>query len=532
MALDLMSLYDQRNSITRKKFSPPKKDFKQFEQEFLFTETPDQKKAINDILKDLTLKEKPSDRLICGDTGFGKTEVALRAIFKVVEDFFQVCLIAPTTILSFQHFERFKERLKKWPINIRLLNRFTSLKDRKEILQETKQGKVDILIGTHRVLNKDLHFKKLGLLVIDEEHLFGVKSKEMIKKWHSHVDTISLSATPIPRSLSMSLSGLRDISVILTPPLHRKAVKTYISPFKENLIKEATLKEINRQGQIIFIHNRISDIFEVENKLKTLLPNVRIQTAHGKMKNLQQKLVLDFFQQKFDLLLCTTIVESGMDFPKAGTLFINNASLFGLSQLHQIRGRIGRSERQSFCYLLIDPRKKTPEPALERLKIIQQHNHPGAGLMIAQQDLETRGAGDLMGAEQSGFLQDIGYEMYFEFLKENIASVKKEDQTPNIEPNIQIKQSAFFSRNYLPHEKIRLAFYKKLSIATTKEEIKQIETELIDFAGPLPEPAKNLILLSHCRQIAKKCHFKELLQRSSDLYKPGRNHPFIFHKNC
>lgn len=517
MTMELMNLYSLRSALKRKRFLPSGDLFKKFADDFPFMETPDQKKAIEDILKDLTQKEQPADRLICGDTGFGKTEVALRAAFKVMEEGFQTCLMAPTTILSFQHFDRFKKRLKNWPLTIRLINRFTSSKERKEILRATKEGKVDILIGTHRILSRDIHFKKLGLLIIDEEHLFGVKSKEKIKHWYSHVDTISLSATPIPRSLSMSLSGLRDMSVILTPPLNRKPVHTFIKPFSEELIKKAVSTELERTGQVIFVHNRIADIYQVEEKLKKLLPSVRIQTAHGKMKDLQEKVVLDFFYQKFDLLLCTTIIESGMDFPNANTLFINHSNQFGLSQLHQLRGRIGRSDRQSHCYLLIDPRRRVSEKALERLKIIQENNQPGAGITIAQYDLEMRGGGELMGAEQSGFLQNIGYEMYFEFLRENISQLKEEKTFPP-EPDLQFKQPAFIPRSYIPHEKVRLVFYKKLAAAQSETEIEKIKIELEDFAGPLLEPIENLILLSHCRWLAKKWHIRELSHQAPWLY--------------
>ncbi|MDE0120089.1 MAG: transcription-repair coupling factor [Bdellovibrionales bacterium] len=518
MAMELINLYSVRSSLKRKVFPSTSKNFDQFETEFPFTETLDQKKAIEDIIKDISQKQQPADRLICGDTGFGKTEVAMRAAFKVMEEGFQVGLMAPTTILSFQHFERFKERFKNWPFLIRLLNRFTPPPERKNILKETKEGKVDILIGTHRILSQDLQFKKLGLLIIDEEHLFGVKSKEKLKNWYSHVDTISLSATPIPRSLSMSLSGIRDMSVILTPPLNRKPVHTFISPFKESLIKTAILKELDRKGQVIFIHNRIADIHIMEDKIKKLLPTIRIRTAHGKKKDLQQKTVLDFFYQKFDLLLCTTIVESGMDFPKANTLFINQAEKFGLSQLHQLRGRIGRSDRSSYCYLLIDPRKNIPQPAMERLKIIQENNQPGAGIAVAQYDLEMRGAGELMGAEQSGFLQNIGYEMYFEFLQEMISSLKTGKPKSIPEPDLKFKQPAFLPKNYIPHEKTRLLFYKKLATANSEEEIEQVKAELEDFAGTLPEETKNLILLSHFRLLAKKAHIRELSHKPPFLY--------------
>ena len=564
MSLELMNLYHLRAGLKRKRFSPPDLDFEKFEEEFPFVETPDQKKAIQDIIKDLTGKDPPADRLICGDTGFGKTEVAMRAVFKVIEDGYQVALMSPTTLLSFQHFETFKDRFKNWPVSIRLLNRFTSLKERKTLLKEVRDGRTDILIGTHRILSRDIRFKRPGLLIIDEEHLFGVKSKEKIKNWHTHIDTLSLSATPIPRSFSMSLSGLRDISLILTPPLNRKAVHTVISPFSEGVIKKAVLKERERKGQIIFIHNRIATLDKVERRLKTLLPFVRIRVAHGKMKNLQEKIVLDFFQQKFELLLCTTIVESGMDFTNAGTLFIDRAEQFGLSELHQLRGRVGRSEKPAYCYMLVEERKNLSEKAKERLRIVQENNQPGAGITIAQYDLEMRGAGELMGREQSGFLQEVGYELYFEFLRESLSAINKtgsgqaepaprvlpfekgqgatfEDSPTSMvgkkpeshafssdwgsntvsiapEPDLQLNYPAFIPEAYIPHEKTRLIFYKKLATSRLEEEVESIKKELEDFAGPLPEEVENLILLSHCRWLSKQYHIRELAHRPPFLY--------------
>ena len=518
MTLQLMHLYNIRSYIKRNPFSMPGKDFEKFESEFSFIETRDQQGAIKDILADLTEEDQPADRLICGDVGFGKTEVAMRAAFKVIEDGFQVCIMAPTTILSFQHFQSFQARFQNWPFHIQLLNRFTSLSDRSQIIKSARSGTLDVLIGTHRILTRDIQFKNLGLLIIDEEHLFGVKSKEQFKHWKSSVDTLALSATPIPRSLSISLTGLRKISVINTPPLNRKSIKTYINLFNPELIKEAILKELERKGQIIFIHNRISDIHKIEDLLKQWVPSARIRVAHGQMKELQKKIVLDFFHYKFDILLCTTIVESGMDFSLAGTLLINNADEFGLSQLHQLRGRIGRSEKQAYCYLLLKSGKKIADTALKRLQIIQENNQPGAGLLIAQHDLQMRGAGDLMGAEQSGFLQDLGFEMYFELLQENLQTLKEPSKPLTPEPDLSFKIPAFLPKKYIPHEKARLMFYKKLSFTNSNEEIESLKEEIRDFGGPLPEEAKNLIMLNHCRYLAKQLHIRELSYRRPHLY--------------
>ena len=518
MTAELIKLYSQRSQTHREPFSLPGKTFKNFEMEFPFTETPDQRKAIQEVLEDLTKKTSPSDRLICGDVGYGKTEVAMRACFKVIEDGFQACVLAPTTLLSFQHLERFKERFNNQPVKIGLLNRFTSRKEKIETLNGIKNGTIDILIGTHKILSKEIFFKKLGLLVVDEEHLFGVRSKEKLKKWQLSLDTISLSATPIPRSLSMSLSGLRDMSLINTPPLNRKLIKTFVNTYHSILIKEAILKELDRQGQVIFIHNRISDIYQVAEDLKKTVPAARIRVAHGKMRDTQKNIVLDFFYRRFDVLVCTTIVESGMDFPMAGTLFINNSDEFGLSQLHQLRGRIGRSDRQSVCYLLVRSNKNLTEPAKERLRIIQENNQPGAGLAIARYDLEMRGAGDLMGAEQSGFLQELGFEMYFELLQESLSLAKGEKRSLVLEPEVQFKKPAYLPKNYIPHEKSRLIFYKKFSELENREEFNKLVEELENFAGPLPEEAQSFTLISQIRILAKKWHIRELSYKKPWVY--------------
>ena len=444
--------------------------------------------------------------------------MALRAVIKVIEDGFQACVLTPTTLLSFQHFERFKERLQSYPIRIGLLNRFTSAKEKLKILKEIKQGSQDILIGTHRILSRDVYFKKLGLLVVDEEHLFGVSDKEKLKKWQSSLDTLSLSATPIPRSLSMSLSGFKDISLINTPPLNRKPIKTFLNIYNEDLIKKAILKEQSRSGQMIFIHNRIADIHKIAEKLKSIAPSIRLRFAHGQMKDLQKAIARDFFYQKFDMLVCTTIVESGMDFPLAGTLFINNADEFGLSQLYQLRGRIGRSDKQAYCYLLIKERKKATEEALHRLKIIQENNQPGAGLAIAQYDLEMRGGGELMGAEQSGFVQDVGAEMYFELLQSAVSETEGSTSNLRWEPDLHFKTPAFLPKSYIPYEKIRLVFYKKFSVIECIEELDKLKIILQDSAGTLPEEAENFILINKIRCLAKKWHIREMSYKQPWLY--------------
>lgn len=519
MTLELIRLYSLRTSVHRKPFPKDSPEFKKFEADFPFQETPDQMQAIADTLKDLTECPFPSDRLICGDVGFGKTEVAMRAAFKVVEAGFQVCLMAPTTILSFQHFRNFQERFKKWAVHIQLLNRFCPAQTQKQILKQAREGRLDILIGTHRLLSRELEFKNPGLLIIDEEHLFGVKSKERLKLFKSSLDTLSLSATPIPRSLSMSLSGLRPLSVINTPPLNRQRISTTVHVFHIDLIKEAVFKELKRGGQILFVHNRIQDIHTVADTLKKHLPKARVRVAHGKMKELQSRIVLDFFHHRFDMLVCTTIMESGMDFSLAGTLFINEADDLGLSQLHQLRGRIGRSERKSYCYLLLKPHKKIQPPALKRLQILQENNHPGAGLMIARHDLQMRGGGDLMGSRQSGFLgDDVGFEMYFELLKENIQTLCSQEPVSPPEPDLFFNVAAFLPESHLPHEKIRLLFYKKLSFAASLREIDKLREEIRDFMGPLPPEAENLITLSRCRLKAKQLHIREINSRPPFLY--------------
>ncbi|MCB0412082.1 MAG: DEAD/DEAH box helicase, partial [Bdellovibrionales bacterium] len=420
VANDLLKLYAQRAQLERPPFSPVDQDFLSFEAAFPYDETKDQLKAIESIIEDLTHR-RPMDRLICGDVGFGKTEIAMRAAFKAVQDGKQVGVIAPTTVLTFQHLETFRRRFRGWPLQIKGLNRFISKSDQTTTLAELKTGAVDILIGTHRMLSKDVEFKDLGLLIIDEEQKFGVRHKERLRKIKNSVDTLALSATPIPRTLNMSLMGIRDLSIINTPPVDRLPTRTFVCRFDAETIRKAVESEIARGGQVFFIHNRVQSIYALADELRSILPNVRMRIAHGQLPEDElEKAMVAFFNHEVDLLLCTTIIESGMDIPRANTMFIDQAHQLGLSQLYQLRGRVGRSKERAYCYLLIPKNKTLDKDAQERLKVIQENTALGSGFKIANYDLEIRGAGDLLGEDQSGYINAVGYELYLELLQEEI----------------------------------------------------------------------------------------------------------------
>lgn len=504
IAAELLQLYAKRSEVLRPPMPLDDILYNQFEKGFPYDETDDQLKAIADIQRDF-LDPKPMDRLICGDVGFGKTEVSMRAAFQAVQNKKQVAILAPTTVLTFQHLETFKKRFSGWGFEIRSLNRFVSSADQKKTLVELKEGKVDILIGTHRILSKDVVFKNLGLLVIDEEQKFGVTHKEKIKKFKTEIDTLTLSATPIPRTLNMSFTGMRDLSIINTAPVDRLPTRTFISKFDAELIRKGIQSEIARGGQVYFIHNRIQGIYALADELKQIAPDARIRVAHGQMNEEElESAMLAFFHHEIDILVCTAIVESGMDVPNANTMFIDQAHMFGLSQLYQLRGRVGRSKARAFCYLLLPKNLKIEKTAQERLKVIQENSALGSGIRIAQYDLELRGAGNILGDTQSGHVNSVGYELYMDLLNETLAEAKGEPITDReLDPEINLKVPALIPDVYISDIRIRLSYYKALSEISSHEELDRIEEELKDQFGPIPAPVINLMGLMLIRKQCK-----------------------------
>ncbi len=511
IASELLQLYAKRAEITRPPLNFDEAAFAQFENAFPYEETNDQLRAIREIQKDFS-SDKPMDRLICGDVGFGKTEVAMRAAFEAVSNKKQVAVLAPTTVLTFQHLETFKKRFQGFSYEIRSLNRFVSPADAKKTLKELKEGKVDILIGTHRLFSKDVQFHNLGLLVIDEEQKFGVLHKEKIKRLKVNVDTLTLSATPIPRTLNMSFTGLRDLSIINTPPVDRLPTRTFVSRFDAEQIRKAITAEISRGGQVYFIHNRIQSIYGIADQIREIVPEARIKIAHGQMEEHDlEAAMLAFFNHEIDVLICTAIVESGMDVPRANTMFIDQAHMFGLSQLYQLRGRVGRSKTRAYCYLLTPKDKKLDKDATERLKIIQDNSALGSGIKIAQYDLELRGAGNLLGDDQSGHVNSVGYEMYMDLLNEALAEAKGEEPADyELDPEINLKIPALIPDNYISDIRIRLSYYKALSEIKSQEDLDLIESELTDQFGALPEQVVNLMGLMLIRRQCKNLGVRDV----------------------
>ncbi|MCB0350159.1 MAG: transcription-repair coupling factor [Bdellovibrionales bacterium] len=507
----LLRLYAKRSQETRPPFSAINEDFAKFENSFPYQETEDQLRAIHDVLGNMC-SDHPMDRLVCGDVGFGKTEVAMRATFKAVQDGFQVAIIAPTTILTHQHFENFKRRFASWPIEVRSLNRFVAATDVKKTLAGLAAGTVDIVIGTHRLLSKDIAFKNLGLLIIDEEQKFGVIHKEKLRQLRTSVDTLALSATPIPRSLNMSLVGMRDLSIINTPPEDRLPTRTFVCKFDKETIRKAIESEIGRAGQTFFLHNRVQSIDEMAAQIRSIVPSARIAVAHGQMdEDLLEKTMLRFYHHELDVLVCTAIIESGMDIPRANTIFIDQAHTFGVSQLYQLRGRVGRSKERAYCYLLVPPDKRLDSTAQERLKIIQENTALGSGLRVAQYDLELRGAGDILGENQSGHINAVGYDLYIELLEEAIAEQRGDEITDNeIEPEINLRVPALLPDKYIPDLRMRLYYYKTLSNVRSVEDIDKIETELHDQFGSPPEPVMNLLGLMLIRKLCRDLGVKDV----------------------
>ncbi len=510
LAAELLKLYAKRSQNKRPPYAEPDQDFQFFEQEFPYEETPDQRKSINDVLSDLC-GDQPMDRLICGDVGFGKTEVAMRACFKAVQNKKQVAIIAPTTVLTFQHFQNFKKRFKNWPVKVVVLNRFVDKKELKKSIEQIKSGEADLAIGTHRLFSKDVEFNDLGLLVIDEEQRFGVKHKERIRRLKNLVDTLTLSATPIPRTLNLSLVGMRDLSLINTAPVDRLPTRTFICRFDKSTIKKAVESEISRGGQVFFLHNKVQSIYALADELKIILPNARIAVGHGQLPEKElEETMMNFFSQKIDVLVCTTIIESGIDIPTANTMFIDNAHTLGLSQLYQLRGRVGRSQRRAYCYLIIPKNRKLNSDQQERLRVIQENTELGSGIKIAHYDLELRGSGDILGQDQSGQINAVGYELYLELLENELSSLKGEPPKEQLDPELNLKIPALIPDNYISDIRIRLAYYKALSDIQSEDEMDHIEEELQDQFGKPPEPVYNLMGLMLIRKLCKDLSIRDL----------------------
>jgi len=510
IAGELLKLYARRNVEQGHAFSPIDSDVKEFEAGFAYEETKDQLKAIEDVIHDMQ-NPTPMDRLVCGDVGYGKTEVALRASFLTVNDGKQVAMLVPTTILAEQHYATFCGRFEHYPVNVACLSRFRPPRVQRAIIDDLKTGKIDIVIGTHRLLQKDVAFNDLGLLVLDEEQRFGVKHKEKLKRLKSSVDVLALTATPIPRTLHLSLVGVRDISIISTPPEYRKSIITYISEFDDALIAEAIRKELRRQGQIFFVHNNIQSIDRIAGKLKRLVPEVRLDVAHGRMDEGKLEQVMFFFMNKeIDLLVCTTIIESGLDITSANTIIVNRADRFGLAQMYQLRGRVGRGDEQAYAYLLIPHESLLGKDAQKRLKVLMEHRDLGAGFQIAMSDLKIRGGGTILGASQSGHIAAVGYDMFLKLMESAVVEVKGEIRLEPLEPEINVNLSAYLAETYIPDIDQRMSAYRRLANMKEIQQISDFKTEMIDRFGPLTPEASNLLLKIVLKVLAKKAGVSRL----------------------
>jgi len=510
-AEELVAIYAAREALDRKSFAPPDRIYEEFCSTFEFEETPDQDKAIEDIHLDMD-DSKPMDRLICGDAGFGKTEVAIRSAFRAVMDGRQVAVLVPTTILAEQHYQTFSRRFQDFPVRVEVLNRFKSAAEQKKIIEEIKNQKVDIVVGTHRLIQKDVEFKDLGLVIIDEEQRFGVAHKEKLKKMRALVDVLTLSATPIPRTLHLSLVGIRDLSIINTPPEDRVSIKTYVLEFDEDAIKAAIEKELAREGQVFFVHDRVRSIYSMARLVQRLVPQARVGVVHGQMKSAEiEKAMTGFIRRDFDVLVCTTIIGSGLDIPSANTIIINRAEKFGLAQLYQIRGRVGRSSKEAFAYLLLPRGAMLSREAMKRLQVIKEFSEPGSGFRIAYNDLEIRGGGNLLGISQSGHISAVGYELYTELMEKTVREIKGEEiGEEELLPEIQLGISAFIPEEYVQDVHQRLVLYKRISLAGNDEEIRQIESELKDCYGDLPVSVENLLRVISIRNSLKPLKGKKM----------------------
>jgi transcription-repair coupling factor (superfamily II helicase) len=504
VAAELLSIYAQREARKGHIYHIDDAQYAAFSAAFPFEETPDQEEAISGVVHDLR-SDKPMDRLVCGDVGFGKTEVAMRAAFIAVQDGKQVAMLVPTTLLAQQHYENFKDRFADWPVRIASVSRFRSKKEQDKIFQGLEDGSIDIIIGTHKLIQGDIKYKRLGLVIIDEEHRFGVRQKERFKALRSEVDLLTMTATPIPRTLNMSLSKLRDLSIIATAPARRLAVKTFVSQWNDTLVKEACLREIRRGGQVFFLHNKVETIEKMRRDLEELIPEAKVETAHGQMRERElEQVMADFYHHRFNILVCTTIIETGIDIPSANTIIINRADNFGLAQLYQLRGRVGRSHHQAYAYLIVPPKRAMTADAVKRLEAIESIQDLGAGFTLATHDMEIRGAGELLGEGQSGHMQEIGFSLYLELLERAVEALQSGKQPELDRPldhgtEVDMGIPALLPEDYLPDVHTRLIQYKRIASAKDAEELRELQVEMIDRFGLLPEQAKNLFQVTELK---------------------------------
>lgn len=521
IAAELLDLYAQRAAHKKTPLDKPDDSYAVFASQFPFETTPDQQDTIDAVIKDMT-SDTPMDRLICGDVGFGKTEVAMRATFLATQSGKQVMILVPTTLLAKQHYENFKDRFADWPVHIEVMSRFQTKKQLNNVKQAMTDGKADIIIGTHKLIQQDITPKRLGLFILDEEHRFGVSQKEKIKKYRAEIDVLTLTATPIPRTLNMSISGIRDLSIITTPPARRLAIKTFVQQWNNGTIREGILREIKRGGQVYFLHNKIEDIDRIARKLEQLIPEANVGVAHGQMRERElEHMMLNFYHQRFNVLVCTTIIETGIDIPSANTIFIDRADKLGLAQLYQIRGRVGRSHHRAYAYLIVPAEKSMTKDAIKRLEAIESIEDLGAGFTLATHDMEIRGAGELLGDEQSGQMQEIGFGLYNELLERAVTALKL-GKDPGVDGldrqfiEIDLHVPALIPSDYLPDVHSRLVLYKRICAAKDKEALRELQVEMIDRFGLLPEQIQTLFAIHEIRFKAKA-----LAIRKIDVYGQG-----------
>lgn len=517
VAKDLIELYAKRQKIKGFSFSPDTPWQKQFEDSFPYTETDDQLRCIQDVKKDME-KPQPMDRLLCGDVGYGKTEVAIRAAFKAVMDQKQVAYLVPTTILANQQYEEFKTRMQEFAINVELLNRFKTKKEQDEIIKKLKLGEVDVVVGTHRLLSEDVNFKDLGLLIIDEEHRFGVKDKEKIKKLRTNIDVLTMTATPIPRTLHMSIVGVRDMSVIYEPPHNRKPVQTYVLEYDQEVITEAITKEIERDGQVFYLFNQVEGIEKKANEISILVPEAKVGFAHGKMSGRELEEIMEsFINQEINVLVCTTILESGIDIPNANTIIVENADRLGLAQLYQIRGRVGRSDKQAYAYITYKRDKLLSEVADKRLKAIKEFTEFGSGFKIAMRDLEIRGAGSMLGEMQHGHMEQVGYDTYCKLLDEVIKEMQGIEVVEEQDVQIDLAVSSYIPDNFIENSSQKIEIYQNIALCRTEEELQNVIDEVIDRYGRLPKELENLIDIARIKQLARKANILKIAQKENGI---------------